>query len=105
MNRSLPLNVCRAGLTPAEVEELCRKFQSDKTDDAMSVADQHFGFTFGVDGLMSYEQACEFLGGISVSTLKRLLEDGPIRRGRHPHGRRVVVCRRSVMNYIADMEL
>lgn len=72
----------------------------------LSPADARWGFTFGCDGLMSLEEACDFLGGISVDTLDNRARDGLIRKGKHPNGlRKAVVCRRSVVEFAATMEI
>jgi hypothetical protein len=67
-------------------------------------ADKQYGFRFGCDGLMSVPQAREFLGDISKHTLYRKIRAGLIRKGNIGEGGRTVICRRSVIEYIATME-
>lgn len=65
-------------------------------------ADRHHGYRFGVDGLVSVDDACKFLGNISRDTLDRRANAGHIRKGRN--GRRVVICKRSLANYASQLE-
>ena len=68
-----------------------------------SAADRKWGYEFGVDGLMSTDEAQAWLGGISRRTLGRIMSEGSIRRG---VGRgKVVLCRRSVIEYAKSLEL
>ena len=69
--------------------------------DLISLADERFGYRFGCDGLMTVGEAARFLG-MSRWTLARRIDEGRIRRGRD--GRRVVICRRSVADYVAGLE-
>ncbi|TWU12880.1 hypothetical protein CA54_17060 [Symmachiella macrocystis] len=75
------------------------------TENKLTGADKEWGYRFGVNGLMSVDEACAFLGGIHGETLKRKSNDGLVRRGRHPNGRTLAYCRRSVIEYIAQMEV
>lgn len=72
---------------------------------SVSPADDHFGYPFGVDGLMSIEEACDFLGKISRDTLGRLVAEGSIRKGHFPKRNKAVVCRRSVTEYAKSTEI
>ncbi len=73
--------------------------------DGPTEADEKFGYEFGCDGLVSRDEACQLLGGVSVDTLEDLYRENKIRKGKMP-GRRVVgICRRSLRNYIRSMEL
>lgn len=67
-------------------------------------AEKERGYPIGIDGLMSIDEAKTFLGGISDDTLDRLFRDGLIRKTQIS-GRRIGICRRSVMNYLADREM
>ena len=71
-------------------------------DTSSTPADRKFGYRFGVDGLMAQEEAIEFLGNPSLSTIDRRVEEGKLRRGKDKG--RVVLCRRSVVEYVASCE-
>ncbi len=66
-------------------------------------ADEKWGYRFGVDGVVSQAEASKLLANASVSTLERRAADDLIRDGKDGE-RRVVYCRRSLMNYIASLE-
>lgn len=68
-----------------------------------SEADAAWGYRFGVDGLMSFEEACGHLGNPSRAHMERLVADRKIRKGRD--GARVVFCRRSVAEHASGREL
>lgn len=69
-------------------------------------ADQKWGYPFGESGLMSLEQAAEFLGGVSKRTVYRLAADGRIRVGSVGLGARShsKVCRKSLLLYVKGCE-
>jgi hypothetical protein len=71
-------------------------------DTELTDADRRAGYRFGCDGLLDFEAASKLLGGASISTIERRIADGKIRAGRE--GRRVVICRRSLTEYIAGLE-
>jgi hypothetical protein len=68
------------------------------------LTDKRYGYRFGCDGLMSFTEAREFLGRISKDTLYRKIHAGLIRKGTHTDGRRAVICRRSVLEYVSKLE-
>jgi len=74
--------------------------------DELIGADAEFGYRFGCDGLTSLNEARSILGGVSTDTVDRLAVENLIRKGkrRGPNGR-IVICRRSLMNYIASLEV
>lgn len=68
-------------------------------------ADRKWGYPFGVEGCLPVEESCELTGGIHRETLKRKADAGLVRRGRHPSGRSLAYCRRSISEYPAQMEI
>lgn len=56
----------------------------------------------GAEGYMSVQQACEYLGGMSRSTLFNLIKEGHIRRGTRKRGRTPMICRASVMRFALE---
>ena len=91
----------------AELERAIAHSKPVTVQGPLQGADREFGYRFGVDGLMSLGEACEFLGGIDVQTLNRRVGEGLIRKGKSNGGRygRILVCRRSVNEYIAGLEV
>ena len=73
------------------------------TNNNLNEADRKYGYRFGCDGLMSIEETCEFLN-ISRWTLNARIDAGHIRKGKHLDGRAVVICRRSVQEYLSRLE-
>lgn len=69
-----------------------------------SSADRHWGFTFGVDGVIGIQAACKMLGGVHKATIYRRVAQGELRKGNHPSGRKSVICLRSIREYLAKME-
>lgn len=69
-------------------------------------SDQKWGYPFGEEGLMSLEQAAEFLGGVSKRTVYRLIEAGRIRAGNIGPGSRShsKICRKSIRLYVKGCE-
>jgi excisionase family DNA binding protein len=65
-------------------------------------ADEMFGYTFGVDGVMKMSAACEFLD-VSRATIDRLAESNKIRIGKIGNGQ-VRICRRSINDYVRSLE-
>lgn len=70
----------------------------------LSLTDERHGYEFGCDGLMSIAEARSFLGGISDDTIESLFNAGSIRKAR-VNGRRIGICRRSVLEYLKAQEL
>ena len=70
-----------------------------------TVSDDDYGYPFGVDGLMSRDEACQFLGGICINTLEKLAVTGKVRKGKVPGGRKVFYCRRSVRDFAHRTEV
>lgn len=65
-------------------------------------ADDAYGYTFGVDGVVSRETAQQLLD-CHHATLYRLCKKGLIRRGRL--GKRARFCRRSITEYMRSLEV
>jgi len=65
-------------------------------------SDLRYGYQFGVDGLVTVEQVSEMLGGPSIRTVERRIRSGKFRTGRDEG--RLVICKRSVLEYIAGLE-
>lgn len=75
--------------------------------DEMTEADKAFGYRFACDGLMSLEEARQWLGNVSESTLDRwateLVGDtGRTRIRKESRGRRKMFCRRSVKEFASN---
>lgn len=71
-------------------------------DKRMSPDDQHWGYEFGVEGLMSLKAVRDFLSK-SDDTIDRLVKARRLRRrkdGDHGWG---MFCRRSVTEYIRSL--
>jgi hypothetical protein len=66
-------------------------------------ADERWGYPFGVDGLMGTDEACRFLGGCHRHTLDNIASEGNIRKGKS--GNRIVICRRSIEDYVSSIEV
>lgn len=71
-------------------------------DEPLSDADRSYGYRFGCEGIVAIPQACEMLGGVSEATLFRRIADDKFRVGRE--GGRTVICKKSLINYIASLE-
>jgi hypothetical protein len=69
--------------------------------DQESPATKQWGYDFGVDGLLSAEEASEFLGKMSRASLYRLVEQGKIRKGRV---NKIYFCKRSVIEFAKSIE-
>jgi len=67
-----------------------------------SDADESHGYKFGVDGLLTPEDAGKYLA-VSGRQLDRLAADGKIRKGLMPSGVRRF-CKRSVENFAQSLE-
>lgn len=76
-----------------------------QTPELRTVTDESHGYEFGCDGLMSRDEVCQFIAGVSVDTLDSLCERGEIRKGKIPQGRKAVYCRRSVREFVRRMEI
>lgn len=77
---------------------------SSETTIQLSGADKQWGFPFGCDGLMSRAASAQFLG-VSTRTIDRLCDEGRLRKGRHPGGVGIGICRRSITLYLEQMEI
>ena len=71
-------------------------------DELTNEADRKHGYRFGVDGLMNIEEVAKVLGGCTTRTVENRIADGCFRSGKDKG--RLVVCRRSLMDYIAGLE-
>lgn len=69
-----------------------------------SEADEHYGYEFGCDGLLSVSEVEERLG-VSRSTIWRMCNDGTLRKGKDEARRMVRICKRSVLEYIKSLEV
>ncbi len=67
-----------------------------------SPADRKWGYRFGVDGIVSCNDAREMLGGLSRSVLDKRAAQGLVRRGKE--GGRTVFCIRSLKMYLNSIE-
>jgi hypothetical protein len=67
-----------------------------------SAADDAWGYKFGVDGLLSVDEAAKFLS-VSGRTLDRLAVARKIRKGRFPSNVRAF-CKRSVQEFAQSLE-
>lgn len=64
-------------------------------------ADQEWGFRFGVDGVLSVREVLKHLS-IGRTKLYELFDERKLRRGHI--GKKVVVCRRSIQEYLKTIE-
>jgi hypothetical protein len=85
---------------PIEVEQV-----EAQEIELRSEADKHFGYAFGCDGLASIKETCALLGGVHRDTITAKVRAGFLRKGRHVDGNKAVVCRKSIKEYVARMEL
>lgn len=69
--------------------------------DTESPSSKQWGYDYGVDGLMSAEEAGRWLGGRSRASLYRLSDEGKIRKGKDG---KIYFCRRSVVEYAKSIE-
>lgn len=65
-------------------------------------ADRHFGYRFAVDGVCDLAETQE-LTSLSKTKLYDLSRERKIRRGKI--GKKVVFCRRSIMEYLGTVEV
>lgn len=65
--------------------------------------DAKFGYEFGCEGLMTVDEACKMLS-LTRWTIDKLHLEGKLRKG-HITGGRVRICRRSVREYLATLEI
>ena len=70
----------------------------------IKTADEQWGYPFGVDGVMDTDEARRYLGNVSLMTLKRLVDDGRLRQGRLPGGKKLLFCRRTVQEFTQMLE-
>jgi hypothetical protein len=68
----------------------------------LNEADAKWGYRFGIDGVVSIEQAQSALANASRNSINRRIADGLLRTGKDVG--RVVICKRSLTNYIAGLE-
>lgn len=75
-------------------------------NDELTGADAQFGYRFGCDGVVDYEDAYKLLGVHSRPTVNKFADQGLIRRGRHTgsSNAKVIFCRRSILDYLANLE-
>jgi excisionase family DNA binding protein len=66
-------------------------------------ADRRWGYTIGVDGWLTVKEAAE-LTGFTIQYLCKLHRDGKVRKARS-QGRSPRYCKRSVVAYIAPIEV
>lgn len=71
-------------------------------DELKTPADKQYGYRFGCDGLIGFDEARELLGGVCRKTLYRRIEEGLIRKGNIK--KKSVICRRSLVEYISSLE-
>ncbi len=64
--------------------------------------DQDWGFSFGIDGCLSTEQACRFLGDIHRTTAERWAREGSIRKRSHGE-RKSMYCLRSLRVFLRKL--
>jgi len=64
-------------------------------------ADAEWGYRFGIDGVVTMREACELLA-LSHDTIKRRAAEGRLRLGND--GGRIKVCRRSIADYLSEIE-
>lgn len=65
-------------------------------------SDRSWGYRFGCDGIVSLADAAVMLAGVSTRTVERRIVDGLLRPGKL--GGRLVICRRSLNEYISTLE-
>jgi len=65
--------------------------------------DALFGYAFGCDGWLNLTEARRHLD-VSRWTIDRLHRERVLRKGQTPKGR-IVICRRSIDNYVAGCEV
>lgn len=67
-----------------------------------SEAERKWGYQFGIDGTVDLEEAAKILGGCDTQTVERRIAAGFLRVGKDV--RRVIICKRSLMQYLARCE-
>ena len=74
------------------------------TKDTFSRTDLEWGYEFGCEGVMSMRATREFLNK-SDDSVRRLMDANEIRWGRRDSKRSpIMICRRSVLNYLKRLE-
>ena len=75
------------------------------TKNQSSPSERKYGYVFGCDGLMTYDEACQFLA-VSLRKLYELIDEGRVRKGKLTSSKQgsVRLCRRSVVLYAASLE-
>lgn len=76
--------------------------QTKRKTELTRPADHRWGYEFGCDGLVSYREARELLGGMSKRTFYRRIAKEVFRTGKEES--RAVVCRRSLREYLSRLE-
>ena len=71
----------------------------------LSHSDEKHGYVFGCDGAVSYLGAADLLG-VSKRTVERWVEQGRFRVGKHEGKKNAMnfICRRSLIEYLSDLE-
>lgn len=74
--------------------------------DELTDANKKWGYTFGCEGVVSLIDAGELLGVPSKNTVKDYADKGYIRIGKHKASKfsKVVICRRSINEYLDSLE-
>lgn len=72
------------------------------TKTKLTGADKTWGFRFGEDGVVSVNEAMRILS-VGRTKLYELFDDGKVRRGNID--RKVIVCRRSILEYLKTVEV
>ena len=73
---------------------------------AKSPADMKWGYEFGCDGTLDYNDAFDRLGVRSKDTVRKLAREGLIRKGQHAGAAnsKAMFCKRSVVEYVRSRE-
>lgn len=79
-------------------------------EEKLTASDEQYGYRYGCEGIISIQGAAKFIG-VHENTIRRLCNDGFLRKGKRPYGtenkeklKRVVVCRRSLREYVESTE-
>lgn len=69
-------------------------------------ADKKHGYTFGCEGVVDLDTACNLLGVAAKSTVTNYAEKGFIRIGQHKGSKtaKKVICRKSIDEYLSSLE-
>ncbi len=80
------------------------KSKGNDSEELLTEADRQWGYRFGADGVISYDEAAKMLGGCHVATVRRRILAGEIRSGRYRGAGKVMICKRSVTNHLSNIE-